>query len=53
MVAQRVKEALQANNIEMPTEIYTLFLKDIPEEMKSKNGAENGSANQQGTLTEV
>ncbi|MEL6553250.1 MAG: mechanosensitive ion channel family protein [Cyanobacteria bacterium J06621_11] len=33
-VSQQVKEALQEHNIEMPTEIYTLLLKDVPEEMK-------------------
>ncbi|MGD1898389.1 MAG: mechanosensitive ion channel family protein [Phormidesmis sp.] len=37
-VSQRVKEALQTHNIEMPTEIYTLLLKDVPEEMKQRNG---------------
>ncbi len=34
-VAQVVKETLQTEAIEMPTEIYTLLLKDIPEELKS------------------
>lgn len=34
-VSQQVKEALQEeHNIEMPTEIYTLLLKDAPEEMR-------------------
>ncbi len=37
-VSQRVKEALQTHSIEMPTEIYTLLLKDVPEEMKPSNG---------------
>ena len=38
IVAQSVKEALQKNNIEMPTEIYTLLLKDVPEAMKNNTG---------------
>ncbi|MGC1528877.1 MAG: mechanosensitive ion channel family protein [Phormidesmis sp.] len=37
-VSQRVKEALQTHDIEMPTEIYTLLLKDVPEEMKPIKG---------------
>ncbi len=37
-VSQQVKEALQTHDIEMPTEIYTLLLKDVPEEMKPANG---------------
>ncbi len=37
-VSQRVKEALQTHDIEMPTEIYTLLLKDVPEEMKPLKG---------------
>ena len=38
IVAQQIKEALQKHKIEMPTEIYTLLLKDIPDDLKSKNG---------------
>ena len=54
-VAQRVKEALQENNIEMPTEIYTLLLKDVPEEMKGGGTiAPNSSAlDRTGTLSEA
>jgi len=37
-VTQKVKEALQSSNIEMPTEIYTLLLKDVPNELKQANG---------------
>lgn len=37
IVAQKVKEALQEYDIEMPTEIYTLLLKDVPEELKQGN----------------
>lgn len=33
--AQAIKEALQAQKIEMPTEIYTLLLKDVPAELKN------------------
>ena len=33
-VSQQVKEALQVHDIEMPTEIYTLLLKDVPDVMK-------------------
>lgn len=46
LVAQAVKEALQVHDIEMPTEIYTLLLKDIPDTLKS-------AAPQSGTLTEM
>ena len=59
VVAQRVKEALQSNKIEMPTEIYTLLLKDVPDDLKQKNGLANGDkpiASQtetEGTLTEA
>lgn len=56
IVAQSVKEALQENNIEMPTEIYTLLLKDVPEAMKSNaNGAKpnNDELPQTGTLQET
>lgn len=45
LVAQKVKEALQTYDIEMPTEIYTLLLKDVPDALKQKNGGANGSAN--------
>ena len=56
VVAQRVKEALQAQDIEMPTEIYTLLLKDVPEALKQSNGsapAESKKTWQQGTLEEA
>ena len=57
IVAQRVKEALQTQDIEMPTEIYTLLLKDVPEALKpnSKRVAnEEGDARSQpGTLKET
>ncbi len=56
LVAQRVKEALQTQDIEMPTEIYTLLLKDVPEAMKQNNGrnasGDGGARSQQGTLKE-
>ncbi|MGB3291525.1 MAG: mechanosensitive ion channel family protein [Phormidesmis sp.] len=56
IVAQRIKEALQAQDIEMPTEIYTLLLKDVPEALKQRNGnaasEENRKTWQQGTLEE-
>lgn len=60
-VSQRVKEALQVHNIEMPTEIYTLLLKDIPEEMKSHNAngqtstseANSDAATRSGVLSEI
>ncbi|MEM9809193.1 MAG: mechanosensitive ion channel domain-containing protein [Cyanobacteria bacterium P01_D01_bin.56] len=35
LVTQTVKEALQNHNIEMPTEIYTLLVKDLPTDLKS------------------
>ena len=50
VVTQKIKEALQAEEIEMPTEIYTLLLKDIPEEMKQNKS--NGGV-QTGTITEA
>lgn len=55
IVAQSVKEALQENNIEMPTEIYTLLLKDVPETMKNNgNLATNADVSAQtGTLSEA
>ncbi len=57
VVTQRVKEALQSQNIEMPTEIYTLLLKDVPEALKQANGgAATGSDSgswQQGTIEEA
>lgn len=57
VVAQRVKEALQSQDIEMPTEIYTLLLKDVPEALKQKNGSaaieENKTSWRQGTLEET
>lgn len=46
LVAQAVKEALQVHDIEMPTEIYTLLLKDVPDTLKS-------AAPHSGTLTEM
>ncbi|MGB7247959.1 MAG: mechanosensitive ion channel family protein, partial [Phormidesmis sp.] len=57
IVTQRIKEALQEQNIEMPTEIYTLLLKDVPEEMKQRNGkvaiSDTEMSTQQGTLRET
>ena len=57
IVTQRIKEALQEQNIEMPTEIYTLLLKDVPEEMKQRNGkvaiSDTEVSTQQGTLRET
>ncbi len=59
VVAQRVKEALQSNKIEMPTEIYTLLLKDIPDDLKQRNGSVNSDkkilsqSGTEGTLTET
>ncbi len=56
-VTQRVKEALQSQDIEMPTEIYTLLLKDVPEGFKPMNGEvaerDREMRSQQGTLTEM
>ena len=56
LVAQRVKEALQTQDIEMPAEIYTLLLKDVPEVMKQNNGRDgrrdSDARSQQGTLKE-
>lgn len=60
VVAQKIKEALQIHDIEMPTEIYTLLLKDVPEALKNNSENNNGSAVSssqnslsQGTITEV
>lgn len=57
VVTQRVKEALQSQKIEMPTEIYTLLLKDVPEELKQGNGSTATGSNsgpwQQGTIEEA
>ncbi len=56
-VTQSVKEALQSQDIEMPTEIYTLLLKDVPEGFKPMNGGvaerDRERRSQQGTLTEM
>jgi len=53
-VSQRVKEALQTHSIEMPTEIYTLLLKDVPEEMQQRNGEfVTPSDDSHGTLEEA
>lgn len=35
-VAQAVKEALEAADIDMPTDIYTLILRELPQEIKLK-----------------
>ena len=35
-VAQAVKEALEAADIDMPTDIYTLILRELPQELKIK-----------------
>jgi len=54
IVAQSVKEALQENKIEMPTEIYTLLLKDVPEEFKNNGKLSSAdSSAQTGTLSET
>ncbi|MEL6468872.1 MAG: mechanosensitive ion channel family protein [Cyanobacteria bacterium J06623_4] len=56
IVTQRVKEALQEQDIEMPTEIYTLLLKDVPEALKANNNNNNIQSNpviQTGTLSEA
>lgn len=56
IVAQLVKEALQEHDIEMPTEIYTLLLKDVPDAMKNNNGGAvsgGSSRTQTGTISEV
>ncbi|MEL6603307.1 MAG: mechanosensitive ion channel family protein [Cyanobacteria bacterium J06614_10] len=56
IVTQRVKEALQEQDIEMPTEIYTLLLKDVPEALKTNNNGNNTQSNpviQTGTLSET
>lgn len=37
-VAQAVKEALEAADIDMPTDIYTLILRELPNELKIKEG---------------
>ena len=42
IVAQRIKEALQAQNIEMPTEIYTLLIKDVPSALKQSEKTQTG-----------
>lgn len=62
VVAQQVKEALQVHNIEMPTEIYTLLLKDVPDAMKPQTEPIGGDGRdpsdgkmrlQTGTLSEL
>lgn len=57
IVAQKVKEALQKYDIEMPTEIYTLLLKDVPEELKQRNGSmavsPNDGLSQTATVSET
>ncbi|EDX85451.1 transporter, MscS family [Synechococcus sp. PCC 7335] len=56
IVAQKVKEALQEYDIEMPTEIYTLLLKDVPEELKQGNGSivsSNDGISQRATISEA
>lgn len=50
LVTQAVKEALQEQSIEMPTEIYTLLVKDIPTALKS--GKEGNHIDQSATLQE-
>ena len=55
-VAQSVKEALQEHDIEMPTEIYTLLLKDVPEAMKNNSGVVHSDEwphTQTGTISEA
>ena len=53
IVAQKVKEALQRENIEMPTDIYTLLIKDVPEELKRNGLSANNGTTQHGTLSEA
>ncbi|MEM1251894.1 MAG: mechanosensitive ion channel family protein [Cyanobacteria bacterium P01_H01_bin.21] len=48
LVTQAVKEALQEKNIEMPTEIYTLLVKDVPTALKPGRG--NNHIEQSATL---
>lgn len=48
LVTQAVKEALQEQSIEMPTEIYTLLVKDVPTALKSDKG--NNHIEQSATL---
>ena len=51
LVAQTIKEALQQQNIEMPTEIYTLMVKDIPNALKAGNeGNDVNSSIQSATI---
>lgn len=45
MVTQRIKEALKSEDIEMPTEIYTLLLKDVPESLKQGHVQESDQGN--------
>ena len=53
IVAQSVKEALQEHDIEMPTEIYTLMIKDVPNALKNGRAIAPESAPlQTGTLQE-
>ena len=40
-VTQAVKEALEAENIDMPTDIYTLILRELPSQLQIKE-AKNG-----------
>ena len=49
LVAQVVKEALQKQDIEMPTEIYTLLVKDVPTALKP---GQNSHVEQKAALQE-
>ena len=51
LVAQTIKEALQEQSIEMPTEIYTLLVKDVPTALKP-NG-DNDQPQESATLQEL
>lgn len=51
LVTQTIKEALQQQDIEMPTEIYTLLVKDVPAALKS-SGQEDNYLEQNATLQE-
>ena len=50
LVTQTIKEALQEQRIEMPTEIYTLLVRDVPSALKP--GKENSHGEQNATLQE-
>ncbi|MBE9070473.1 mechanosensitive ion channel family protein, partial [Leptolyngbya cf. ectocarpi LEGE 11479] len=45
IVTQTIKEALQEQEIEMPTEIYTLLVKDVPAVLKSEQKSADVDSN--------